>query len=284
MGPCYRGAPPLGSANHCPAHARARDGYPPLEQPLATGPGASSAGGNTPGRPNVLAIRTSALGELAVVVWPVTEAPPESSSCSELETLASGTGHTVPAQVRARLAEAAAASLDDISTALLGEVSVGCLVGEPRLADRLHLQAEALSSQPGAMSRPRGHTRSRRLPRRMRVPARAAARPPDGVRQQLPPGRLASEPRRRRSAHQCPRGSPQLRRARRTRSLAQRDSMGCEAGRRRLPCAREPVRGGDAGASNERSWCQSHAQTRPTRRAGSRPWPGLRSERRSPLS
>ena len=149
-------------------------------------------------------------GELAVVVWPVTEAPPKSSSCSELETVASGTGHTVPAQVRARLAEAAAASLDDISTALLGEVSVGCLVGEPRLADRLHLQAEALSSQPGATSRPRGHTRSRRLLRRMRVPARAAARPPDGVRQQLPPGRLVSEPRRRRSAHQCPRGSPQL--------------------------------------------------------------------------
>ena len=30
----------------------------------------------------VLAIRTSALGELAVVVWPVTEAPPKSGSWS----------------------------------------------------------------------------------------------------------------------------------------------------------------------------------------------------------
>ena len=39
---------------------------------------------------------------------------------AEVETtLASGNGHTDPAQVRPRLAEAAAASLDDISTALL---------------------------------------------------------------------------------------------------------------------------------------------------------------------
>ena len=39
---------------------------------------------------------------------------------AEIETtLASGNGHTDPAQVRPRLAEAAAASLDDISTALL---------------------------------------------------------------------------------------------------------------------------------------------------------------------
>ena len=35
-------------------------------------------GGNTRGARRVLAIRTSAQGELAVVVWPVTEAPPES--------------------------------------------------------------------------------------------------------------------------------------------------------------------------------------------------------------
>ena len=38
--------------------------------------------GNTRGARRVLAIRTSALGELAVVVWPVTEAPPKSSSSS----------------------------------------------------------------------------------------------------------------------------------------------------------------------------------------------------------
>jgi hypothetical protein len=39
---------------------------------------------------------------------------------AEIETtLASGNGHADPAQVRPRLAEAAAASLDDISTALL---------------------------------------------------------------------------------------------------------------------------------------------------------------------
>lgn len=41
------------------------------------------APGNTPGRPNVLAIRTSASGgSSAVVVWPVAEAPPESRSHS----------------------------------------------------------------------------------------------------------------------------------------------------------------------------------------------------------
>ena len=45
------------------------------------GPGQRS--GNTTSLPYVLAIRTSALGELAVVVWPVTEAPPKSGSWSD---------------------------------------------------------------------------------------------------------------------------------------------------------------------------------------------------------
>ena len=45
------------------------------------GPGQRS--GNTTSLPYVLAIRTSALAELAVVVWPVTEAHPKSGSCSD---------------------------------------------------------------------------------------------------------------------------------------------------------------------------------------------------------
>ena len=51
---------------------------------------------------------------------PALLADPSTPLVAEVETaLASGNGHADPAQVRPRLAEAAAASLDDISTALL---------------------------------------------------------------------------------------------------------------------------------------------------------------------
>jgi hypothetical protein len=45
--------------------------------------GSDSPRGNTLGARCVLAIRTSALGGVAVVVWPVTKAPPKSGSWSD---------------------------------------------------------------------------------------------------------------------------------------------------------------------------------------------------------